>query len=212
VVLQSNRSGLPKVIPVEPAELSLREPLSALELAQKLYYWSGGRSANAIALDGPQSWKDPANGLLHSRICDRAVNAPAKMGLPGEVKPRTYGAFSSFSVRVFDYLDWLGQPRLTSSDRPIDRTMEVFSLATWRSLGLKPLPAKSKCSKADLDRGCRDLAAFVEMPFQPNHDQFQAIVGGLGALRLTEGRAVRLEGRDPFLLEGEWREGFIVLP
>jgi hypothetical protein len=212
VVLQSNRSGLPKAIPEDPAALSLKEPLSALELAQALFYLSAGWSCNAIALDGPQAWKDPGNNLLHSRLCDRAVNAPAKIGLPGEVKPRTYLAFSSFSIRVFDYLDRLGRPRLSSRERPIDRAMEIFPLAAWRSLGLKPLPAKSKCSAADLEQRWRDLCAFVEVPFHPTHDQLQAVVAGLGALRLTEGGPAKMEGQGPFLLDGEWREGWIVLP
>lgn len=212
VVLQTNGSGLPKAIPEDPEALSLKAPLSALELARALYYLSVGWSCNAIALDGPQAWKDPDNGLLHSRLCDRAVNAPAKIGLPGEVKPRTYLAFSSFSIRVFDYLERLGLPRLDSLDRPIDRAMEVFPFAAWRSLGLKPLPAKSKCSAADLGQRSRDLGAFVEVPFQPTHDQLQAVVAGLGALRLIEEGSARMIGRDPFLLNGEWREGFIVLP
>jgi hypothetical protein len=48
----------------------------------------------------------------------------------------------------------------------------------------------------------------------PNHDQLQAIVGGLPGLALDERNtaAVRIVGKPPRREEGHWREGFIVLP
>ena len=48
----------------------------------------------------------------------------------------------------------------------------------------------------------------------PNHDQLQAIVGGLPGLALEERNtdAVRIVGNPPRREDGHWREGFIVLP
>ena len=48
----------------------------------------------------------------------------------------------------------------------------------------------------------------------PNHDQLQAIVGGLPGLALDErnSAAVRIVGNPPRREQGHWREGFIVLP
>jgi hypothetical protein len=68
-------------------------------------------NASLIVLDGPQGWKDPSNGLQHSRICERALNAPAKTGLPGNAKPANYLRFIEFTVQVFDALDARGWHR-----------------------------------------------------------------------------------------------------
>ena len=48
----------------------------------------------------------------------------------------------------------------------------------------------------------------------PDHDQLQAIVGGLAGLVLEERTAdgARIVGNPPRREEGHWREGFIVLP
>jgi hypothetical protein len=67
-----------------------------------------GAGASLVLLDGPQGWKDPSNGLAHSRICERCVNAPAKSGLPGNVKPAPYLAFVTFAIQVFDALHAFG--------------------------------------------------------------------------------------------------------
>jgi hypothetical protein len=48
----------------------------------------------------------------------------------------------------------------------------------------------------------------------PNHDQLQAIVGGLPGLALEDrnAAAIRIVGHPPRREGGHWREGFIVLP
>jgi hypothetical protein len=67
--------------------------------------------ASLILLDGPQGWKDPKNGLVHSRLCERKLNTPGKTGLPGHTKPAGYRPFIEFSVRVYDALDERGWRR-----------------------------------------------------------------------------------------------------
>jgi hypothetical protein len=48
----------------------------------------------------------------------------------------------------------------------------------------------------------------------PNHDQLQAIVGGLAGLALEERNTAgaRIVGNPPSREEGHWREGVIALP
>jgi hypothetical protein len=48
----------------------------------------------------------------------------------------------------------------------------------------------------------------------PNHDQLQAIVGGLPGLALEARNyeGARIVGTPPRREDGQWREGFIVLP
>ncbi len=98
--------------------------------------------------------------------------------------------------------------------------VESYPYAAWKSLGLKPLPAKRRAKVSDLAEAYGALRAVV--PFTtnrpPNHDQLQAIVGGLPGLDLGlaleehNPARVRIVGNPPRREEGHWREGFIVLP
>ena len=79
----------------------------------------------------------------------------------------------------------------TRRARPTPRErvlVESYPHAAWKSLGLKPLPAKRRARVSDLAEAYGALRAVV--PFTtnrpPNHDQLQAIVGGLPGLALEE--------------------------
>ena len=94
--------------------------------------------------------------------------------------------------------------------------VESSPSAAWKSLGIKPLPAKRRAKVSDLAEAYGALRSVI--PFTtnrpPNHDQLQAIVGGLPGLALEERDAAgaRIVGAPPRREEGHWREGFIVLP
>lgn len=175
--------------------------------------------ASLILIDGPQGWKDPANGLTHSRRCERTLNTPAKTGLPGNVKPANYFAFVDFSVQVFDVFHVRGWKRFDPSTwcpgHPA--VVESFPLSAWRALRLPFLPAKSKARDIDI---CRHFELLVGAGLvasngpTPTHDELQALVAGLGGLGLIANDARRYEaaGAAPFVLDGAWREGYIVTP
>jgi hypothetical protein len=125
---------------------------------------------------------------------------------------------------VYDALCRRGWRRLATRDRPDWSTqrilVESYPHAAWKSLGLKPLPAKRRARVSDLAEAYGALRALI--PFTtnrpPNHDQLQAIVGGLPgldmglALEEHNPARVRIVGNPPRREEGHWREGFIVLP
>jgi hypothetical protein len=195
-------------------------PIDANILAGRLNHLCTERGIRVMMLDGPQAWKSPTNGLAHARVSERQLNTAAKTGLPGMVKPITYRAFAEFCLDVYDALCRRGWRRMDSSDRssaPQDRVLvESYPYAAWKSLGLAPLPSKRRAKISDLASAYSALRALV--PFTtnrpPNHDQLQAIVGGLPGLPLDERNtaAVRIVGKPPRREEGHWREGFIVLP
>jgi len=162
-----------------------------------------------IILDGPQGWRDPRVGPGHSRKCEKALNTPAKTGEPGVVKPGGYAPYVAFSVDVFDALHERSWRRLSSSEdmtTGANITVESFPMAAWKSLGLQPLPAKTKTTTDDIQDRIAKLKALVSLKLRraPNHDELQALVGGLAAIEAASdvGLSTKLHGVAPHLLDG----------
>jgi hypothetical protein len=208
-----------EIIP-STAEGQADGPIDANILAGRLNHLCTVRGIRVMMLDGPQAWKSRTNGLAHARVSERQLNTAAKTGLPGMVKPITYRPFAEFCLDVYEALCRRGWSRMDLSDRSSaqqDRMLvESYPHAAWKSLGLAPLPCKRRAKVSDLASAYGALRALI--PFTtnrpPNHDQLQAIVGGLPGLALDERNtdAVRIVGKPPRREEGHWREGFIVLP
>jgi hypothetical protein len=156
-------------------------------LAGRLNHLCGVRGIRVLMLDGPQAWKSRSNGLEHARVSERQLNTAAKTGLPGMVKPLTYRPFAEFCLDVYDALCRRGWRRLETREQPGAASQERVLVescphAAWKSLGLKPLPAKRRSRVSDLAEAygaLRSLIPLLNRP--PNHDQLQAIVGGLPA-------------------------------
>jgi hypothetical protein len=194
--------------------------VDAETLAGRLNHLCGVRGVSIVLLDGPQAWKSCDNGLEHARVSERQLNTSAKTGLPGMVKPLTYRPFAEFCLDVYDAmcrrgwrrLDTLGQPG-SSPERVL---VESYPHAAWKSLGLKPLPSKRRAKVSDLAEAFGALRGLISLTVNrpPNHDQLQAIVGGLAGLALEDRNTAgaRIVGNPPRREDGHWREGFIVLP
>jgi len=82
--------------------------------------------------------------------------------------------------------------------------VESYPHAAWKSLGLKPLPSKRRTRVSDLAEAFGALRSLIPLTASrpPNHDQLQAIVGGLRDWRSKSGTqqrralwAIRLDGR-----------------
>ncbi len=195
-------------------------PVNADTLAGRLNHLCGVRGIRVIMLDGPQAWQSRSNGLEHARVSEWQLNTPAKTGLPGMVKPLTYRPFAEFCLDVYDALAHRGWRRLETCDQPGSPQgrilVESYPFAAWKSLGIKPLPVKRRSKVIDLAEAYSALRALFPISANrpPNHDQLQAIVGGLPGLALEERNtaAARIAGNPPRREEGHWREGFIVLP
>jgi hypothetical protein len=189
-------------------------------LAGRLNHLAHLRNIHTILLDGPQAWKSRNNGLEFARVSERQLNTAAKTGLPGMVKPTTYRAFAEFCLDVYDALARRGWRRLDTNSQPGSAPqrllVESYPHAAWKSLGLKPLPSKRRARISDLAEALAALRSLLSLRVDhpPNHDQLQAIVGGLPGLALDEHDAngARIFGHPPRREEGHWREGFIVLP
>jgi hypothetical protein len=195
-------------------------PVDANILAGRLNHLCGVEGIQVLMLDGPQAWKSSSNGLEFARVSERQLNTAAKTGLPGMVKPVTYRRFAEFCLDVYDALCRRGWRRLETRGQPGSPPQRVlvesYPFAAWKSLGLKPLPAKRRSQLSDLAAAYGALRSLIPFTVNrpPNHDQLQAIVGGLPGLALEERNTAgaRIVGSPPRREEGHWREGFIVLP
>ncbi|MBW2168458.1 MAG: DUF429 domain-containing protein [Deltaproteobacteria bacterium] len=196
------------------------DPPTADKVAANLCNLSDKYNCKILLLDGPQAWKHPENGHEHARDCERILNTPAKTGLPGSVKPRNYLRFVCFSIDVFNYLGQDGFRRLRYKDlekiNKVSIALESFPLAAWRSLGVTPLPAKSKCNESHIRSRVDSLLKIFPIEFNesPNHDQLQAVVAGLAGIAIRAGISDGFEavGQPPVSLSGIWQEGYIVNP
>lgn len=214
---------------------------TVVELAERLDWICRERGARVLMLDGPQAWKADDNGFEHSRAAERALHTAAKMGPPGTVLPGTYERFVGYCLALYDALARLGWQRLmtgqavgqaaggrSGNERGGQRFLvESYPHAAWKSLGIRPLPARRRCRVSDLARAWAELTAVVPMRSSqpPNHNQMQAIVGGLPGLALAADLAAvpsaptretpvgsRIVGQPPRREGGHWREGFIAVP
>ncbi len=213
-------------------------PPPVVELALRLNALCEQRGAGVLMLDGPQAWKSEDNGQAFSRVAERVVNTSAKMGLPGTVLPGTYERFVGYCLALYDALGRLGWQRLATRERaaagaslPGKILVESYPQAAWKSLGIVPLPSKRRCRVSDLAEAYAALTALLPLTTSqpPNHNQMQAIVGGLPGLAIEERvfsqdasegvvaglgsiPETRIVGEPPRWVDGYWREGFIALP
>jgi hypothetical protein len=211
-------------------------PPPVVELAMRLNQLCLERNVGVLMLDGPQAWKSDDNGEEFCRVSERELNTSAKMGLPGTVLPGTYERFVGYCLALYDALGRLGWQRLATRDQaeelPRKILVESYPHAAWKSLGIPPLPAKRKCRVSHLAEAYAALTKLLPITTSqpPNHDQLQAIVGGLPGLGI-EARNVanppagqqadgdvsyepspRIVGQPPRWVDGHWREGFIAVP
>lgn len=211
--------GLVRVEFVEAAVSGLLGRPSVESVSGWLAELASSYGVDAIFVDGPQGWKDPSNGHMHARACERELATPGKTGLPGFVKPGSWTRMAEFSIELFDALGDYGFLRVhRSEDIRTGRKLaiESFPTSAWRSLHLTKLPGKGRTSASQLTSCTAALRSLIPMVLTrpPSHDELQALVAGLAGLPLLGHNAItyRLHGSRPMQLEGTWREGFIVNP
>jgi predicted nuclease with RNAse H fold len=209
------------VEPISLPGLGLSGAPTAAVLAEVLADLAARSDARLVLLDGPQAWKDPANGIEHCRLCERELATQGKTGLPGFTKPAGYLGFIAFAIDVFDRLAERGWPRLPTRDALGTEgcfALECFPTSAWRRLGLAPLPGKANRKGASVAEKLAELQRRAPFELRDaamlSHDELQAVVAGLAGLAAEghPGFGFDLAGVPPFRLDDIWREGFIVNP
>jgi hypothetical protein len=154
---------------------------------------------SAVALDGPQGWRDPNTPVGMpgvGRRCEYSCRTQAKTGVRPQTYPSNQRAWIEFSIDLFDSL--LGRPnvRLASPEvcasTPRDGyiVLECFPTSIWRAAGLVPLPGKS--AVPDLMRHALELFTAFRIPRTQvqSHDDLQAVAAALAAAGICGGPVV----------------------
>jgi len=214
VILEERRDSF-SVQRLAARDLELTGLPSPQVLATRLAKACRDYSASILLLDGPQGWKHPGSDVEHSRVCERVLNTPGKTGVPGCGKPASYLPFIAFSIAVFEALVTEGFALWSGRAAPC-LVLESFPLAAWRQLGVVPLPAKSKARTEHLERVTASLRRLFPLHVEDglSHDELQALVVAPAGVAIARGccAGCAVAGVAPSLLEGTWREGFIVSP
>lgn len=180
-------------------------PPSPTALAEAIDTIARRERCVAVALDGPQGWRDPAtpeNARGVGRRCEWSSGTPGKTGGLGTTYPPNQ-RWIGFSIEVFDALLAKADVRLVESV-PVEPpptgywVAECFPTVTWRSAGLVPLPSKRKRPHvADFARGF-SRAHGLPIDFDGlTHDNLQAIVAATCAMALVGGPAVPIAHGSP---------------
>ena len=157
--------------------------------------------AVAVALDGPQGWRDPdtAPGTPGvGRRCEYECRTQAKAGVYPQTYPANQRRWVEFSIELFASLLCRSDVALASVDAcgsPPNKgyvVLECFPTSIWRSAGLGPLP--SKASRPDLRAFAEQLFATYRIPAITieSHDDLQAVVAAVAAAAYVGGPSVPL--------------------
>lgn len=174
-------------------------PLSAAALADAIDDFVRQEGVAAVALDGPQGWRDPETpaGLPGvGRRCEYECRTQAKTGVHPITFPRNQRPWVEFSIQVFAHL--LKKPGVRLADAesitPPDQgylILECFPTSLWRTSGLIPLPGKS--TRPELEPYAKALFAAYGLPSlssTQSHDDLQAVVAAIAAAALVGGPAI----------------------
>lgn len=190
--------------------------------AQTVLNYCLATGVSILMFDGPQGWKDPDNGLLHQRVCEKHLNTQAKTGTEGKVKPANFKPFVSFAIDIFSVLNRSGLVSLVTEPKiavPVKGILlvETYPYSAWHKLNIQPLPGKRKCTLGQIARCVQELKIRFHLPETkiPTHDELSALVAGLAGVAIAEGNesGYTASGVPPELTsQGHLVEGYIVNP
>jgi len=172
--------------------------LTSHALAEAIDAHMRSAGASAVALDGPQGWRDPGTpggtpGV--GRRCEYLCWTQGKTGVYPRTFPGNQRPWIEFCIEVF--ADLLGRPDVVLANaRQVVApshgyvVLECYPTSAWRSSGLTPLPGKA--AKPALQPYLDQLASAYDLPpprSVTSHDDLQALTAALCALPLVGGAA-----------------------
>ena len=173
----------------------------------------------AVALDGPQGWRDPQTPAGEpgvGRRCEHECRTQAKTGVRPQTYPGSQRRWVEFCVELFSLLlqkpgAFLGDKSGTGQSDGC-AVLECYPTLTWKVAGLPPLPSKSRTTH--LTPYARRLFGVFGIPpvHVGGHDDLQAVVAAISAAGYIGGPVIseswgvpsftRRVGQDEERLEG----------
>ena len=154
-LIEKRKDQALKIKFIPPQEL-INDPPEAAQCAQAIYDYCACHEIAVVFLDGPQGWMHPDSELKDKRRCEKLLNAMAKAGREGQVKPRNFKQFVEFSIAVFSELTRRGVDLVKDPvvQIPDDRLLaaESYPRSAWKKLGIRPLPGKKKTTPSEETR------------------------------------------------------------
>ena len=187
---------------------SAEGPPPVVELAVRLNTLCIERGAAVLMLDGPQAYQADEHAAAYSHM-HSAGFGPNPVQTCGATI--THDRFVTYCLALYEALARLGWQRLASLDRgsrrgsrrfgnpatgpesarqstrPRKILVESYPNAAWKSLGIAPLPDRQSCRVSDLAEAWAALTAILPVTTNrpPNHNQMQALAGGLPGLAIA---------------------------
>jgi hypothetical protein len=189
-------------------------PVEIERLAQHIDALARQIGALAVAIDGPHAWREPDAAARPGvgRAAEYAVRAQAKTGTYDQCFPSTQRRWTHRCIALFDHLLASGRGRLleapsadadTASESAGYAVLETYPTQVWRSLGVAPLPAKSRATADDLRirRAVLLERLAVKCEGELTHDELQAVVAAVvGAGACGAPWAARAHGKAAYTL------------
>lgn len=184
--------------------------LTPASLAGVIDNYARNHDVEAVAIDGPQGWRDPetpAGTPGVGRRSEYECRTQGKAGVYPVTYPRNQLRWFDFSVQLFDALlarrdVVLAQPGAVVGEGPGYAVLECFPTSIWRTSGLQPLPGKRRHPNLTTYKDA--LAAVYGLPgfVTKSHDDLQAVVAALAAVAVVGGPAVSVRRGIPATMIG----------
>ncbi len=172
---------------------------TATAVADAIDGFARKQKVTAVALDGPQGWRDPATPSSLKgvgRRCEYECRTQAKTGVHPTTFPGNQRPWIELCVEIFDEL--ARKPGVVVGNVGVVAPgtgyviLECFPTSAWRASALTPLPSKKKhpvlASYTAALRSAFVLPALT--PGSHTHDDLQAAVAALTAMAFVGGPAI----------------------
>jgi hypothetical protein len=182
--------------------------LTPRALATVIDNYARRNDIRAVAIDGPQGWRDPEtpNGLPGvGRRCEFECRTQGKTGVYPHTFPASQRTWIEFCIAVFDELlqkDDVQLGQVDAARKPPEHgyvLLECYPTSAWRLSGLPSLPAKKSAPR--LREYARRLAHAYSLPSTvcdvTSHDDLQAVIAALVASAAIGGPAIAIASGKP---------------
>ena len=192
-----------------PAIVWPTDALTPVAMAKAIDRFAVSHDIIAVALDGPQGWRDPdtAAGLPGvGRRCERACGTQGRTGVQGKSYPQKQCGWITFCIDVFAELLSLGHAQLGNAAGSLSQNpngywiVECFPTWTWRESGLEALPGKAGLRNHGTGPYWEALQEAFDLPNYSDaigHDDLQGIVAALAASAAVGGPCISTAYGEP---------------